>query len=409
MKLNGIIPMRVINILAHLMSLLLGLSFVMASCQREDNPSEGTVNATPIELSPSGEWSDLSRGVIEGLDDLTGDGFVTWANWTKDPEDESIFTNDYSSGVTNLVFGEHGTKVYATDGSGDGFFTPVQQILDTWYYTPKRYWQRGTYTFAAALPATAFNASCVKEESDVTGTANITGTLGLDNTLTLTFGQDENERPLGFNLAANQIDLMFAVTDVDNCDENASEVSEGVSLQFEEHSFAQIVIEAASIDENVDIIVDKVTFSGNHKSTTGPINVSLGDEGVVLDYTIDPNSSTDSDAPYQVIDNIGVRASKLTTDADGNWKFDYKTIVSGLLVFPEESTMTLDIEYRASFPDSPDITSDTITGTVTTSAPVIWQKGRKYLYKLQISQHRVDIASSGVMDWNSKDITHTFN
>ena len=95
--------------------------------------------------------------MIDSLDDLTGDGFVTWANWTKDPEDESIFTNDYGSGVTNLVFGEHGTKVYATDGDGDRLFTPVQQILDTWYYTPKRYWQRGTYTFAAALPATAFN------------------------------------------------------------------------------------------------------------------------------------------------------------------------------------------------------------------------------------------------------------
>ena len=400
--------MRVTKTYMHLMPLMLGLTLVMASCQREENPSGATVKETPIELSPCTEWSDLSRSVIDGLEDLVGDGFVAWANWTKDPEDNAIFTNDYSSGATNLVFGEHGTKVYATDGDGDSNFTPDQQPLDTWYYTPKRYWHRGTYTFAAALPASVFNASCVNAEADATGTANITGTLGLDNTLTLTFGQDENETPLGFDLSANQIDLMFAVTDVDNCDENASEVSEGVSLQFEEHSFAQIVIEAASIDENVDIIVDKVTFSGNHKSTTGPINVSLGDEGVVLDYTIDPNSSTDSDAPYQVIDNIGVRASKLTTDADGNWKFDYKTIVSGLLVFPEESTMTLDIEYRASFPDSPDITSDTITGTVTTSVPVIWQKGRKYLYKLQISQDRVDIASSGVMDWNSKDITHTF-
>ena len=131
MKLNGITTMRVINIFVHLMSLLLGLSLVMASCQREDNPSEGTVNATPIELSPSGEWSDLSRSVINDLNDLTGDGFVTWANWTKDPDDESIFTNDYSSGVTNLVFGEHGTKVYATDGNGDGLFTPLKQILDT--------------------------------------------------------------------------------------------------------------------------------------------------------------------------------------------------------------------------------------------------------------------------------------
>ena len=118
--------MRVIKTYMHLMSIMLGLTLVMASCQREENPSGATVKETPIELSPNTEWSDLSRSVINDLNDLTGDGFVTWANWTKDPEDESIFTNDYSSGVTNLVFGEHGTKVYATDGDGDGFFTPMQ-------------------------------------------------------------------------------------------------------------------------------------------------------------------------------------------------------------------------------------------------------------------------------------------
>ena len=396
--------MRVINILAHLMSLLLGLSFVMASCQREDNPSEGTVNATPIELSPSGEWSDLSRSVINDLNDLTGDGFVTWANWTKDPEDESIFTNDYSSGVTNLVFGEHGTKVYATDGDGDGLFTPVQQILDTWYYTPKRYWQRGTYTFAAALPATAFNASCVKEESDATGTANITGTLGLDNTLTLTFGQDENERPLGFDLAANQVDLMVAFCDVDNKNEDAS-VAE---LDFFQHHFAQIVIEAASIDENADIIVDEVVFYGNHKATTGPMTFTNKKDGVTATYEIDAATATDSENPYMVISDINQELPHAVKKADGTWKHTYNPIVTGLLVFPEESVMSIVVRYRTFMGDNT-VTSQQIEASVTTTEPVTWLEGKKHLYKLQISRHRVDITSTGVLEWDEEEITHTFS
>ena len=394
--------MRVINILAHLMSLLLGLSFVMASCQREDNPSEGTVNATPIELSPSGEWSDLSRGVIDGLDDLTGDGFVAWANWTKDPEDKSIFTNDYSSGATNLVFGEHGTKVYATDGNGDGHFTPMQQILDTWYYTPKRYWQRGTYTFAAALPATAFNASCVMEESDATGTANITGTLGLDNTLTLTFGQDENETQLGFDLSANQVDLMVAFCDVDNKNEDAS-VAE---LNFFQHHFAQIVIEAASIDENADIIVDEVIFYGNHKATTGPITFTLEEDGVMATYGLDIETSADN--PYARITGINKELPHAVKKADGSLEPTFNPIVSSLLVFPEESVMSIVVKYRT-YMGNNTVTSAQIEASVTTPAPVEWYEGKKHLYKLQISGHRVDIISSGVLEWEQKDITHTFS
>ena len=396
--------MRVINIFVHLMSLLLGLSLVMASCQREDNPSEGTVNATPIELSPSGEWSDLSRGVIEGLDDLTGDGFVAWANWTKDPEDESIFTNDYSSGVTNLVFGEHGTKVYATDGNGDGLFTPLKQILDTWYYTPKRYWQRGTYTFAAALPATAFNASCVKEDSDATGTANITGTLGLDNTLTLTFGQDGNERPLGFDLAANQIDLMVAFSNVDNRKEDAN-VAE---LDFQRHHFAQIVIEAASIDENADIIVDEVVFYGNHKATTGPMIFTNKKDGVTATYEIDAATATGPENPYMVISAINQELPHAVKKDDGTWKHTYNPIVTGLLVFPEKSDMSIVVRYRTFMGDNT-VTSQQIEASVTTTEPVTWLEGKKHLYKLQISRYRVDITSTGVLGWTEKEITHTFS
>lgn len=358
---------------------------------------------TPINMSAFADSQSHSRGVINGLNDLMNDGFVTWANWTKDPEDNAIFTNDYSSGATNLVFGEHGTKVYATDGDGDSNFTPDQQPLDTWYYTPKRYWHRGTYTFAAALPASAFNASCVNAEADATGTANITGTLGLDNTLTLTFGQDENENPLGFDLSANQIDLMVAFSDVDNCDENASVAQ----LNFMNHHFAQIVIEAASVDENADIIVDEVVFYGNHKATTGPITFTKEKEVVIASYEIDSATATNEDNPYMVISSINQELPHAVKKADGSWKHTYNPIVTGLLVFPEESVMTMVVKYRTFMSDNT-VTSEQIEGTVTTSAPVTWFEGMKHLYKLQISRHRVYIVSTGVMEWEQKDITHTF-
>ena len=394
--------MRVIRTYMHQMSLMLGLTLVMASCQREENPSGETIKETPIELSPNTEWSDLSRSVIDGLEDLVGDGFVAWANWTKDPDDSSIFTNDYSSGATNLVFGEHGTKVYATDGDEDGLFTPLQQPLDTWYYTPKRYWHRGTYTFAAALPASAFNASCVKTEADMTGTANITGTLGLDNTLTLTFGQDENETPLGFDLSANQIDLMVAFCDVDNKLEDASVAQ----LDFHKHHFAQIVIEAASVDENADIIVDEVVFYGNHKETVGPMTFTSGESGVIATYELD--TATDAENPYMVISSINQELPHAVRLVDGSWSHTYNPIVSGLLVFPEESMMTILVRYRTYMGDNT-VTSDQIEGSVTTSAPITWLEGKKHLYKLQISGHRVDIVSTGVMEWDEEDITHTFS
>ena len=396
--------MRVIKTYMHLMPLMLGLTLVMASCQREENPSGATIKETPIELSPNTEWSDLSRSVIDGLEDLVGDGFVAWANWTKDPEDNAIFTNDYSSGATNLVFGEHGTKVYATDGDGDGLFTPVQQIQDTWYYTPKRYWHRGTYTFVAALPASAFNASYANAEADATGTANITGTLGLDNTLTLTFGQDENENPLGFDLSANQIDLMVAFSDVDNCDENASVAQ----LNFMNHHFAQIVIEAASVDENADIIVDEVVFYGNHKATVGPMTFTNAEDGVIASYEIDSATATDEDNPYMVISSINQELPHAVRLEDSSWSLTYNPIVTGLLVFPEESMMTIVVRYRTYMGDNT-VTSEQIEGMVTTSAPITWLEGKKHLYKLQISRHRVDIVSAGVMEWDEEKITHTFS
>jgi hypothetical protein len=67
--------------------------------------------------------------------------------------------------------------------------------------------------------------------------------------------------------------------------------------------------------------------------------------------------------------------------------------------------MTIVVRYRTYMGDNT-VTSEQIEGTVTTSDT--WLEGKKHLYKLQISSQRVDIISTGVLEWEQKDITHTF-
>lgn len=402
MKLNGITTMRVINIFVHLMSLLLGLSFVMASCQREDNPSEGTVNATPIELSPSGEWSDLSRSVINDLNDLTGDGFVTWANWTKDPEDESIFTNDYGSGATNLVFGEHGTKVYATDGDGDGHFTPVQQILDTWYYTPKRYWQRGTYTFAAALPATAFNASCVKEESDATGTANITGVISNDGSDILTLSKGSEGFILGGLSVSGikpdddaQLDLMYAFSSVDNKDESANVVS----LYFT-HAFAQIGIKLTS-DTDKELHVKNIKIYGIHKYAESPLLLMNDKE----QNTISLRSRL-ADAGKSTLDNCFAEFIRPEGEDGEMWDIvsgeiaNAVQLVKELIVFPEVLSTENPLKIRITYNDGA-LTDKHLDATVSSGS---WEAGKVYTYTLSADAIEI-IGEPEVTPWQNGERT----
>ena len=353
--------------------------------------TKGTLISGETLPSDTDHAQNSTKSAISGLDDLLGDGFVVWAQWTKDPEDNAQFTGEYSSGSTDLVFGQNGTKVYYPD----------------WNYSPRRFWHRGSYVFAAALPASFFNASHAKTDAEKVGNA-FTGTYA-DNVLTLDFGKDNDGNAKVFDLSATQDDLMFTTSHVDNCGENASEIASGVSLQFQNHNFTQIVIEAASMDENADIIVDELVFSGNHKSIIGPMTVTFGEEGTSLDYTIDPSSITNPANPYRAIEDIDVRLQKSTFDGEGNRKLTYEPIVTGLLVLPEETPMTLDIKYRTSLAATPEITSEQIHGTVSTAAPVTWEAGRKYVYRVQISSRRVDIVSTSIMGWNEQSINHEFN
>lgn len=363
------------------------------------SPTQGS----PIELAADADSQAGTKAAISGLDDLLGDGFVVWASWTKDPEDNAAFTGEYSSGYTELVFGHNGTKVYATDGDSDGVFSPQSQPLDTWYYTPKRFWHRGTYTFAAALPASLFNASHAKTPEENTGNP-ATGSFA-GGILTLDFGKDPGNNVLGLDLSSQQVDLMVAFNSVDNRLEDAT----SAPLHFQQHQFSQVVIEAASMDENADLIVDEVTFWGNHKATDGPMTIAIEEDAVTSSYEVASASLSDSDSPYQVIGDIGARLPNAVQDVQNNWIYTYTPVVSGLIVFPEECTISIKVRYRA-FMDDPEVASRQYEATVSTPVPVIWEPNKKYIYKLLISKHRVDIVSSGIQEWEVKDnINHDFS
>lgn len=379
--------------------IFLPIILLMSGCAGHQ-PVVSPTQGSPIELAAVADSQAGTKAAISGLDDLLGDGFTVWASWTKDPEDNAAFTGEYSSGYTELVFGHNGTKVYATDGDSDGVFSPQSQPLDTWYYTPKRFWHRGTYTFAAALPASLFNASHAKTPEENTGNP-ATGSFA-GGILTLDFGKDSGNNVLGLDLSSQQVDLMVAFSSVDNRLEDAS----SAPLRFQQHQFSQVVIEAASMDENADLIVDEVTFWGNHKSTDGPMTITVGDDAVTSSYEV--ASLSDSDSPFQVIGDIGARLPNAVQDVQNNWIYTYTPVVSGLIVFPEECTISIKVRYRA-FMDDPEVASQQYEATVSTPEPVIWEPNKKYIYKLLISKHRVDIVSSGIMEWNDLDINHDFN
>lgn len=379
--------------------IFLPIILLVSGCA-EHQPLYPSPQGKPIELTAATDSKNGTKAVISGLNDLLGDGFVVWASWTKDPEDSDIFTNDYSSGHTDLVFNRYGTKVYATDGNSSSTFDPGSETQDTWYYTPPRYWHRGTYTFAAALPASIFNASHAKTPEENIG--NLATGVFSNNVLTLDFGKDAGNNVLGLDLSSEQVDLMVTFSDVDNRDEAATYAS----LHFQQHQFSQVVIEAGSNDENADLIVDEVTFWGNHKTTAGPMTITFGDDAVTSEYEV--ASLSTSSSPYQVISDIGVQLPNAVMDAAGNWVYTYNPIVPGLIVFPEECTMSIKVKYRV-YMDDPAVASQQYEATVSTPIPVTWEANKKYVYKLLISNHRVDIVSSGIMDWNQVDINHDFS
>ena len=353
--------------------LLIGVLYALTSCQRKEI-STPSPEYHPIELAATSDWPELLKSTINGVEDLVGDGFVVWASWAKASDDDALYSGDYASGLTNAVFGINGTKVYA-------------QADNTvkWRYSPQRHWQCGYYNFAAILPASAINAQFASSEVDKIGSAGITGEITTDGILTLSLGKDKDNNTLGLNLASNQVDLMYAYASVDNTEL----ANPNVSLVFH-HLTSQISISATNLDNSTDITIQNISVVGPHQSTSGPITLTYSDNGVTPQWTF---TELDSETAYKTF-TFNASNGKLPKAVD-NTATTYKSLVSNLLVFPEQCTLTIKIEYALSTPGSD---STPISGSI--DIPVNWQAGQNYNYKLQIKASDITISSS-ILPWDT--------
>lgn len=360
--------------------ILTGFICALASCDRKDGPVHVPATETPIELSASTQ-DGFTKGAVSGVGDLTGDGFVVWAQWNKDPEDQAQFTGEYANGSTDIVFGLHGTKVY----------------YPGWYYTPKRFWQRGTYVFAAALPASVFNASHAKADSELTG-KNITASIDVDPTEDI---ESLNLRftGTGFMLGgfgsvsgtspqpATQPDLMYAFASVDNKLENAGKVSFNFS-----HTCSLLGIKLTSDTEKV-LKVKSVKIYGIHKSAAGLFEVTrVAEDNTDRLRALLNNPTAENDSFAEFIRPDGTGEDALKWNVTGGVDAEPVQLVKDLIVFPEDLT-NCPLMLKVAYEDGSG--TDKYLNTSVSSGS--WDAGKVYVYTLSVDS--MEVGEPEVTDW----------
>lgn len=352
--------------------ILILLTFCMAaiSCEREDDlsyPSEGT--GRPIVFSAETVWPDITRAVIGSLNDLQDDGFVVWAAWSKDPDDDSHYQDDTAA----YIFGTQGSVVYASD-DGDGLFQPDNDSDDRWVCEEEREWNRGYYNFAALIPSTSFSgedplfSGTLTSSFDKSSSGNSI-TTSFSSLMTISLGDN------GFNLAQKQIDLMYAFHNEDNSDESSS----GVNLNFL-HAFSLIDIKL-SFDRKIPY-VNKVTVYGIHSTIYGNLlyrrtqnntngNVEVASANNMAELLSTAEAST-ANVPYAT---YTYQSSDFTYTTPG-----VITVVDDLLVFPEvlSANNALCIEIEC-------VVNGSRRTLYTEVSSGIWEPGHTYTYQIDAS------------------------
>lgn len=307
----------------------------------------------PIEIGISDEWTDHTKAAYNQVTDLNGDGFIVWATCNK-PEANSS---------TEDVFGQAGTKVYA----------PL------WTYSPARYWQKGTYSFAAILPASAFNATYPTPSETQVAPHGTQGT----KSLTLNFGTN------GYNLATEQDDIMVAFADVDNSESTMGTVVNGqtkkVSLTFK-HQLALVKIKGVNKEPRTNIRIDEITVYGNSASTAGNMvfNYNPADGKITAAYVLATPTTKD-------------KVFRTMSGNDDEWVLpannEPKSLVTDLIVFPEECTFNIVVKYTDLYGGSE------IQYTKTGSLSAKWEVGKMYTYTFSISLDNIMFSAPTVAPW----------
>ena len=338
----------------------LAVMICLGSCERDDAPAEGQgtgrfISFTAVEDSV---WPDVTKGSVSSVGDLLGDGFRIWASWTKDPLDRVIYGEEYYlNGVNGAVFGESGTTVTAADTDGDGEFV---QTKDEWTYSPQQEWYRGYYSFAAAIPASAFRktdgaAGTHYSHSDTSAEptysdGKVTG-VTYNNRLVLDFPDDR------FVLGGNQVngtklplsvqpDLMYAFTEVDNTGNDA----ENVELEFN-HTCSKLSIQLSVNDPDMTMGVQQITVYGLlsaiptplefTRTTTSGKSTETSNFSAMLEAAAESPKEYRStlDDPFAVFvrpEGEGEEAAKWDVKGSGPDEPVAVRLVEDLIVFPEK-------------------------------------------------------------------------
>ena len=322
-----------------ILSVLFVAMFVLTSCHIEDNPVASTpVNGDePIEFSSV--YASVDTKTTTGENSALPANFQVWASRT------------VNSNTNYNVFGENGTTVTNT-GSADS---------PKWTYSPVRYWQSGDYNFVAVTPA------------DFPTSGELTS-----NGLELSFGTS------GWDLSANQTDLLLATTHVDN----TSGTPGSVNLAFN-HILAKISF-AARKTTTAQIEIISIKISGHHKIAS---DVKVSGSKYYWEFEDDGKTAQEI---------ISSTAHTLTTTS--------RKITPDILVFPEDCILTLEVNIRHNTIASPYQKTVKIDGTC-------WLSGKQYDYIINVSPGSIVITSPQVKDWvtdingnneNDDDIIHDF-
>ena len=321
---------------------------LFASCNHKDKidpiptPEPQPESLRPIEMSAATEWYGFSKGLVDSVDDLYSDGFVVWGVCI-DPDDE-----------TSDIFGDNGTEV--TRG------------VNSWEYSPTKYWHEGLSKFAAIRPSLSYTMSAVPYESTDAGLK-----------LTVTFPDG------GFDLKpdneGDQADLMVAY---------AEEVYDGesrpsaVTMDFE-HQLALVNIQIKG-DGTADFTINDLSIFGNSsKAESAEFSSSISESGVL---TIVPTwdfvgVSTQSEPFYSSSEDLGLKTSAVT-------------YVSDLLVFPEQTTITVAGSYT-------EIKGGYYTRTeqFAKNVSVNWQPNMRYTYVLTLTSYGIVFSEPKVEAWQN--------
>lgn len=332
----------------------------------------------PILFSISEDmWPDITKATISNVGDMYGNAIRVWGSLENAPADNSY----YVSGRDEAVFGIYGTPVLAIDKNNDGIFTPSNtESKDAWMYNDEKNWFRGYYSFAAVLPDTDLL------ESDVIGTfvSSSSVAIGSDgkdvnyvNVLTLDFDDS------GFDLAENQIDLMYAFRNIDNSNENAS----SVDLNFN-HAFAILNIKQSAQSIANKKMVRDLKIYGIHRSISG--NLKFRQEMYEISDKV--SSAIRSEELSNNMSELlleGVKATPespyasftgaFTTDEEGNG-----ILINKLLVFPEtlseDNPLILAIKYTEPAEQGNLVLYEKVA-RITTG---VWSPGSNYTYKIEL-------------------------